>query len=118
MKKFWKWMEDKDYALIYNYRTIDKKKGLICDLTVDWIKENITGKPCIYCGRIDVPMGCDRMDNSKGHTMSNVVPCCFDCNKTKMDRYTYNEMKMIGNILKVIYEQRGEEGVKEELKKS
>lgn len=30
--------------------------------------------------------GLDRVDNSKGHTLSNVVPCCKECNMAKGTR--------------------------------
>lgn len=29
--------------------------------------------------------GLDRVDNSKGHTIDNVVPCCHPCNRVKSD---------------------------------
>lgn len=29
--------------------------------------------------------GLDRVDSSKGHTVDNVVPCCWRCNRMKMD---------------------------------
>jgi len=29
--------------------------------------------------------GIDRIDSSKTHTMDNVVPCCFECNRMKLD---------------------------------
>jgi hypothetical protein len=45
-------------------------------------------KPCIYCGKMDTvydkPIcGIDRLDNSKGYTLDNCVPCCEVCNKIK-----------------------------------
>jgi hypothetical protein len=30
--------------------------------------------------------GVDRMDNTKGYTQQNSGPCCFECNRAKMDR--------------------------------
>lgn len=56
---------------------------------------------CIYCGeqplnlsnpsslKINVPFiynGLDRLDSSKGHTLDNVVPCCWNCNRMKSNR--------------------------------
>lgn len=68
--------------LLSQYKRLDKEasrgKG---DLTAKWIIENIFTKPCTHCGKIgwDV-IGCNRLDNSKPHTMDNVEPCCFKCN--------------------------------------
>lgn len=69
-------------SLISGYRRNDERhnrgKG---DLTARWVVDNILNKPCFYCGETGWEiMGCDRIDNSKPHTMDNVVPCCFNCN--------------------------------------
>ena len=68
--------------LLSAYRYKDKKKGRgEGDLTAKWIAENILTKPCAHCGESDWhKIGCNRLDNSKPHTMDNVEPCCFDCN--------------------------------------
>ena len=65
-----------------SYRAYDKQKGLLCDLTTKWFLENIMGKPCFYCKRNNQRIGCDRINPSIGHIMTNVVPCCGDCNRT------------------------------------
>jgi hypothetical protein len=42
--------------------------------------------PCSYCGSLPtntIPNGLDRLDNSKGHSKGNVVPCCETCNMMK-----------------------------------
>jgi len=52
------------------------------NLTASWIVENIFGKKCSHCEETDwYKMGCNRLDNSKSHTMDNVEPCCEHCNK-------------------------------------
>ena len=52
------------------------------DLTAKWIVDNIFNKPCVHCGETDwTKIGCNRIDNSKPHTMDNVEPCCCECNK-------------------------------------
>lgn len=93
--------------LLCAYKTIDKRKGLICDLDRDWLYENILCKPCIYCGSV-VNIGCDRIDNSKGHTKDNVVPCCDICNRTRFDNFTHEEFKEIGKVIKEITLKRKE----------
>lgn len=81
------------------YRRRDEKKGLKFDLTLEWIKENIEGHVCVYCGSKE-NVGCDRKDNSKGHSTDNCVPCCRDCNRTRGDRYSYELMLKIGEVIK------------------
>lgn len=75
-------IEARAINLINKYNTMDKRanrtKG---DLTTKWVVENIFTKPCSHCGKTgwDV-IGCNRLDNSKSHTMDNVEPCCYECN--------------------------------------
>jgi hypothetical protein len=88
------------------YRLSDKEKGLECDLTAAWFKENIQNKPCIYCKRSDVRIGCDRINNSIGHTKANVVPSCGDCNKSRQDIFTHNEMLELGPHIAQIFARR------------
>ena len=69
--------------LLGNYNATDKAHGRgKGDLTASWILENILSQPCAHCGKTgwDI-IGCNRLDNSKPHTMDNVEPCCFECNK-------------------------------------
>ena len=68
--------------LVYNYNVNDEKhnrgKG---DLTAQWVSDNILSQPCVHCGKTGWDkIGCNRLDNSKPHTMDNVEPCCEDCN--------------------------------------
>ena len=68
--------------LLSNYNQADKKQNRgQGDLTAKWIVENIFTKPCAHCGKTgwDI-IGCNRLDNSKPHTMDNVEPCCLECN--------------------------------------
>ena len=70
-------------SLCSKYKGEDKKHGRgEGDLTPIWILENIFSKPCRHCGKEgwDI-VGCNRLDNSKPHTMDNVEPCCEECNK-------------------------------------
>lgn len=67
-----------------HYLAEDKKYGHDTDLTVtsEWIEENILkNHSCIYCGDSEPShLGCDRIDNGKGHTEDNVVCSCPVCN--------------------------------------
>ena len=68
--------------LYWKYNQMDKKAGRgVGDLSPVWIVENIFTKPCVHCGETDWhKIGCNRLDNSKPHTMDNVEPCCYECN--------------------------------------
>lgn len=82
------------------YIETDKKKGLDSDIDIDWCKVEMR-KPCTYCGMTHSSgvNGLDRIDNSKGHTKENCVPCCRECNQARMDFWTYDEMKEIGKVM-------------------
>lgn len=76
-----------------------QKRNYVWDLTKEQVKEIIL-KPCFYCGvKYSNNFGdkhgfnggikyngLDRIDNSKGYTLENVVPCCKACNISKNDR--------------------------------
>lgn len=54
-------------------------------------------KPCYYCGVSLTGMaagGLDRLDNSMGYKISNVVPCCASCNVIRGKNLTSEEMKI------------------------
>lgn len=70
--------------LLTNYKKMDKMNGFnenLCDLTPQWIVENIFSKPCAHCSKTGWEViGCNRIDNEKPHTIDNVEPCCMNCN--------------------------------------
>lgn len=56
---------------------------------------------CEYCGG-PLPItghGLDRVDSNGGYTLDNVVPCCYSCNMTKSNTYSYDQMKMIAEFI-------------------
>lgn len=66
----------------------------------------IISKDCYYCASKPKKYsdesyernGIDRMDNSKGYTLNNVVTCCSICNRLKMD-LSYDDFKLwIGKV--------------------
>ncbi|MCK5615717.1 hypothetical protein KAR91_78365, partial [Candidatus Pacearchaeota archaeon] len=87
-----------------------RKRGLECTLTETQYRKMISGS-CLYCG--DPPYqiascpswhgdyiynGLDRVDNHKGYTMSNCVPCCGVCNSMKSDhpqKFYLNKCKQV-----------------------
>lgn len=98
-------MKRKAVKMVNQYKCRDKKLGMICDITFNWFIDNIVTKSCIYCGSTD-RIGCDRADNSKGHTIDNVQPCCFECNTIRSNFFTVAEMKVLGETIKQIRIQR------------
>lgn len=53
----------------------------------------LSQQPCHYCGseasncakKVFKYNGLDRLDNSRGHDLDNLVPCCWTCNEKKSD---------------------------------
>ena len=69
--------------LIASYSRSDKRDGYqeTVDFDSNWMIENIMLKPCAHCGKEGWQViGCNRLDNTKGHTKNNVEPCCKPCN--------------------------------------
>ena len=80
-----------------SYRTGAKNRGLAWELTEEEF-DRLTSQDCYYCGsppgRVKksdrkyvsgdfIYTGIDRIDNSLGYTLGNVVPCCTICNRAK-----------------------------------
>ncbi len=86
---------------LYNYKYDAKKRGYVWELSKEKFREFIQ-QNCFYCG--DTPKlryrttpylnggalfnGIDRIDNNKGYTEDNIVPCCGTCNKAKFKKTT------------------------------
>ena len=81
--------------IINSYKHHAKKRGMMLELTREQII-NIMSKNCYYCGKEPsnvsksqynngdfIYNGIDRIDNSKGYTIENAVPCCGMCNHSK-----------------------------------
>jgi len=75
------------------YKKNAHNRNLSFQLTREQIRELISSD-CYYCGSEPsnshvshghkiTYQGIDRLDNSKGYTPDNVVPCCIVCNKMK-----------------------------------
>lgn len=95
---------DKISKMLSAYKIKDKKKGYENDLTKDFLEE-ILSKPCYYC-RDTYRIGLDRIDNSKGHTQDNVVPCCIECNTVRNNLFSVEEMLILGKTIKAIKDER------------
>lgn len=98
-------LRDKASKMCSSYKQKDRKSRKDYDLDADWLIENILFKKCSYCGT-DKYIGCDRIDNSKGHTKDNVIPCCHVCNTIRGDNFTVDEMKKLGKCVSEINKDR------------
>ncbi len=82
-------------SVMSNYRGSARRRGLAWELTEGQFLD-LTSKDCHYCGVEPRQVasfngangdytynGIDRVDNSRGYTLENCVPCCKRCNKAK-----------------------------------
>ena len=75
------------------YNRYVSKDGNIGISRTDFIKLIESGE-CYYCGStVTETLGFDRIDNTKGHIIGNVLICCELCNTTKGHRYSVEQMK-------------------------
>lgn len=104
--------------ILFDYKGSAKKRNLPFLLSTKEFKD-IIDKNCHYCGtkpsQIQLTKnkkskylynGIDRIDNNKGYTIENCVPCCWICNRAKLNM-TYNEFIAWINQL-VIYRAKNE----------
>ena len=121
----------RDYAYSY-FNTVTNNKRLegraksrpqIALTQLEWMKwKHSAEKKCVYCGiqEEDLPLvqmesqckmpvkrlGIDRLDSEADYVPENMVPCCFVCNQIKSDRFTPDEMKIIGASVAQIWIER------------
>jgi len=87
-----------------------KKRGIAWNLTDEYI-EKLMIQDCHYCGRKPMSIskgrngsftynGIDRVDNNKGYTEDNVVPCCIICNESKRSKSVDIFLDMVQRIYK------------------
>ena len=79
------------------YKRGARKRNLEFELTLEYFKEN-WNKKCKYCGSDIKGVGFDRVDNSKGYTIENIVNCCEMCNRMKLN---YSEEDFINQCIKI-----------------
>jgi hypothetical protein len=80
-------------AVFSNAKSQAKSRKLEWDITLEQLVR-LRSNVCHYCQfpLAETGTGLDRRDNDAGYTLSNVIPCCADCNRTRGDRYSYEEM--------------------------
>jgi len=70
---------DKRYK-VYKYSA--KSRGRDFELSIEQF-EGYWQQPCYYCGDKIETIGLDRINNDKGYSIDNIVPCCYICNIMK-----------------------------------
>lgn len=99
------------YEQLYN-RLLDRaKKFGSKTITYEEFLQFVAQEECHYC-HVEISWkkkqtyNLDRADNHLGYTMDNLVVCCGSCNKTKGDRFTYDEFMLLAQVLRRIALQR------------
>jgi hypothetical protein len=99
-----KWRQTFNGRLL-SYKVSATKRGFDWLLT-DEEFASFWQKDCFYCGDEIKTIGIDRIDSTRGYTLSNLVPCCTQCNIMKMD---YSNKEFL-NKIKQIYELQRSKG--------
>lgn len=110
--------KDKDCSLDIlwaTYRKNAKKRNIVFDLPRDYFNDMVK-KTCFYCkssgsnrtsqkrskifgNKFFIHNGIDRVDNEKGYTLENIVPCCKDCNLMKREMSIADWIYHMENVL-------------------
>jgi|SRR6185437_4294370 len=100
------------FMALYNaFCSSAKRTGREVSLSFEDFLEFTKQKECHYCGRIlhwavkqkiGEPFGhnLDRKNNDLGYSKENCVACCGVCNKSRGDRFTYEEWLEHGAIIR------------------
>lgn len=90
---------DNNFTLTYDQfiEIIKNNRCTYCDIELYWYPHTkFKGKEISGSRAYQL----DKKDPSKGYSMENAVPCCWLCNKTKSDAFTYEEFLEIGILIK------------------
>jgi ribosomal protein S27E len=74
--------KNKEKYKFNTYKYGAMRRGLSFDLSIEDFL-TFWQKPCQYCGDEIKTIGLDRIDNDIGYVLSNVAPCCSQCNRAK-----------------------------------
>lgn len=67
-----------------------------CNTNIVWSEYTSN---CKIDGKCYQGYNLDRKDNNSGYTKDNCVVCCYECNRTKGNHYSYDEMLLLKPIL-------------------
>jgi hypothetical protein len=99
-------------------KTRIKRSNMDCDITKEYINqlfENQKGRCALSGLEITLPKtwrdrkytaSLDRINSDIGYLKDNLVTCCWDCNRLKSDKYTYEEFIQFSPILNKIRRDR------------
>lgn len=75
----------------------------------------LIAQPCYYCGGKlnETAAGLDRIDNSIGYELNNVLPCCDICNRTRGKYWSVEETKIMIAAIKAWRSERVEKVISE-----
>lgn len=94
-REYYKTLKGRSIHLALVHRQHDQDKGFDTsrNITAEWILENIfSGQKCIYCGESNwKKLGVDRINNELGHTPENCICSCWECNKARGNKYSFEE---------------------------
>jgi len=111
------------YKYIYNELKQHKKVDKDVIITFEEFLELINNSKCHYCdthlvyekysrfwGKTNSRAHqLDRKNNNLSYSKDNLVTCCWECNRLKSDRFTYDEFIQFTPILKKIMNERKEQ---------
>lgn len=87
-----------------HYKNGAAERELCWNLTKEDFMKLVQSKDgCMYCGHIPegkTLLGIDRVDNTKGYTVENCMPCCAICNIGKGTKTAYEFVQMCKNVAK------------------
>lgn len=99
-------MENGRLARLKNGKTIPDMQGNAGKRDLEWTigfdeYNALYDNPCHYCNRyIDGKgTGLDRIDNTKGYSLDNVLRCCWKCNRIRGDLLSVEEMEKVATQL-------------------
>jgi 5-methylcytosine-specific restriction endonuclease McrA len=107
------WSIKRPYEALYNHLLYTaNRRNVGINLTYDEFLEFVNIKKCHYCNILiewtkhlngtSLRTNMDRKNNDMEYNKENIVVCCTDCNRTKGDRFTYEEFMLLAPTLKEI----------------
>lgn len=85
--------------IVTDSRRTDKRLDRKNELTIPIVEALIVGG-CHYCGDTAAVMTLDRIDNTIGHVVQNVIPACLRCNYIRRDMPHEAWMALVAAIRK------------------